>query len=66
MSPFVRALLFKALRILYDDSLEINACLALCKAVKLSVRIALVLCEMSDGSFLAKVDGSLGFCTNTS
>ena len=44
VSPFVRALLFKALRILYDDSLEINACLALCKAVKLSVRIKLVLC----------------------
>ena len=44
VSPFVRALLFKAVRILYDDSLEVNACLALCKAVKLSVRIKLVLC----------------------
>ena len=66
VSPLVHTLLFKALRILCDDSVEINACLSLCLAVKFSVRIVLVSCWMSAGGFSVKVDGSLKFCPNTS
>ena len=66
VSPLIRTLLFKALYILSDDSLEINACLALCRTVKLSARIVLVSCWMSAGGLSVKLDGSLGFSSNTS
>ena len=66
VSPLVCTLLFKAVRIFSDDSLDINACLALSRAVKLSVRILLVSFLRSAGGLLVKVDGNLGFCPDTS
>ena len=66
VSPLVSTLFFKALHIFSDDALKINACIVLCRTVKLFGRILPVSCWMSAGGLSVQVDGSFGFHPNTS
>ena len=66
VSLLILILLFSTHHIFSEFPHATNACLALCKTARLSLRILLVLKGVNAGGLSRNADGSFGFCPSAS